>query len=58
VGKTALAGNWLNSAGYRGTYFKWDDLAVLAEYRRNPLFFKNIVEAPQINLAPARYELY
>jgi predicted AAA+ superfamily ATPase len=44
VGKTTFARNWLYSAGCSDTYFNWDDPAVLAEYRRNPLFFKNIVE--------------
>jgi hypothetical protein len=44
VGKTTFARNWLDSAGCNDTYFNWDDPAVLAEYRRNPLFFKNIVE--------------
>ena len=44
VGKTTFARNWLDSAGCSDTYFNWDDPAVLMEYRRNPLFFKNIVE--------------
>ncbi len=44
VGKTTFARNWLNSAGCDDTYFNWDDPSVIVEYRRNPLFFKNIVE--------------
>ena len=44
VGKTTFARNWLDSAGCSDTYFNWDDPAVLAEYRRNTLFFKNIIE--------------
>jgi predicted AAA+ superfamily ATPase len=44
VGKTTFARNWLGSAGCSDMYFNWDDPVVLAEYRRNPLFFKNIVE--------------
>ncbi|MBU4121537.1 MAG: AAA family ATPase, partial [Proteobacteria bacterium] len=32
------------SAGCSDTYFNWDDPAVIVEYRRNPLFFKNIIE--------------
>jgi len=44
VGKTTFARNWLDSAGCSDTYFNWDDPAVIVEYRRNPLFFKNIVE--------------
>jgi len=44
VGKTTFARNWLDSAGCSDTYFNWDDPAILMEYRRNPFFFKNIVE--------------
>ncbi|MHB8092369.1 MAG: ATP-binding protein [Syntrophales bacterium] len=44
VGKTTFARNWLSSAGCSDMYFNWDDPAIIAEYRRNPLFFKNIVE--------------
>ncbi len=44
VGKTTFARNWLDSAGCSDTYFNWDDPAILLEYRRNPFFFKNIVE--------------
>ncbi|MDP2855239.1 MAG: ATP-binding protein [Smithellaceae bacterium] len=44
VGKTTFARDWLDSAGYSDTYFNWDDPALILEYRRNPLFFKNIVE--------------
>ena len=44
VGKTTFARNWLDSAGCSDTYFNWDDPAVMMEYRRNPLFFKNVVE--------------
>jgi predicted AAA+ superfamily ATPase len=44
VGKTTFARNWLGSAGCSDMYFNWDDPAVLVEYRRNPHFFKNIVE--------------
>ncbi|MBU4075089.1 MAG: AAA family ATPase, partial [Proteobacteria bacterium] len=44
VGKTTFSRNLLDSAGCSNTYFNWDDPAVIMEYRRNPLFFKNIVE--------------
>ena len=44
VGKTTFARNWLLSGGSIDTYFNWDDPAVIVEYRRNPLFFKNIIE--------------
>ncbi len=44
VGKTTFARNWLLSAERNDTYFNWDDPAVIREYRRNPLYFKNIIE--------------
>lgn len=44
VGKTTFARNWLDSSGYGDTYFNWDDPTIILEYRRNPLFFKNIVD--------------
>ncbi len=43
VGKTTFAKNWLASTGNEDTYFDWDDPAVRAEYNRNPLYFRNIV---------------
>jgi len=45
VGKTTFAKNWLVSKGIHGTYFDWDDPAVRGEYRRNPLYFRNIINA-------------
>lgn len=44
VGKTTFARNWLDSSGYNDTYFNWDDPAIFLEYRRNPFYFKNIIE--------------
>jgi uncharacterized protein len=45
VGKTTFALNWLDKeTGSRTTYFNWDDPAVMAAYRRNPLFFRNIID--------------
>ena len=45
VGKTTFALNWLESKAVSGeTYFNWDDPAVMMEYRRNPLFFRNIID--------------
>ena len=44
VGKTTFARNWLASVGGGDAYFNWDDPAVIREYRRNPLCFKNIIE--------------
>ncbi len=46
VGKTTFAQMWLKSSGTgtKETYFNWDDPSVLLEYKRNPLWFKNIVE--------------
>jgi uncharacterized protein len=43
IGKTTFARNWLRASGSGGTYFNWDDPAVLQEYRRNPFYFSNIV---------------
>jgi predicted AAA+ superfamily ATPase len=45
VGKTTYAKNWLSSERVEDTYFDWDDPAVRSEYNRNPLFFRNIVNA-------------
>jgi predicted AAA+ superfamily ATPase len=44
VGKTTFALNWLKESGVEGTYFNWDDPAVLHAYKRNPLFFKNVID--------------
>jgi uncharacterized protein len=43
VGKTTFAKNWLASLGAVGTYFDWDDPAVRSEHRKNPLYFRNII---------------
>jgi predicted AAA+ superfamily ATPase len=45
VGKTTFAKNWLSSEKVEDTYFDWDDPAVRSEYNRNPLYFRNIVNA-------------
>ncbi len=45
VGKTTFAKNWLSSERVEDTYFDWDDPAVRSEYNRNPLYFRNIVNA-------------
>lgn len=44
VGKTTLARNWLTGQDAGDLYFNWDDPAVPGEYKRNPLFFKNIID--------------
>jgi len=44
VGKTTFAQMWLKSCCREETYFNWDDPSVLVEYKRNPLWLKNIVE--------------
>jgi hypothetical protein len=44
VGKTTFARNWLAGQGAGDLYFNWDDPAVAREYKRNPLFFKNIID--------------
>jgi predicted AAA+ superfamily ATPase len=45
IGKTTFAKNWLSSERIEDTYFDWDDPAVRSEYNRNPLYFRNIVNA-------------
>ena len=45
VGKTTFAKNWLFSEGVEDTYFDWDDPATRSEYNRNPIYFRNIVNA-------------
>jgi predicted AAA+ superfamily ATPase len=44
VGKTTFAREWLARQGADDCYFNWDDPAVAKEYRRNPLFFRNIID--------------
>jgi uncharacterized protein len=43
VGKTTFARNWLAERNAEELYFNWDDPAVAREYKRNPLFFSNII---------------
>ena len=43
VGKTTFARNWLAGQNAGDLYFNWDDPAVAREYKRNPLFFTNII---------------
>lgn len=45
VGKTTFARNWLASQGAEDLYFNWDDPAVATDYKRNPLYFKNIIDS-------------
>jgi len=45
VGKTTFAQNWLAAQGADDLYFNWDDPAVARDYKRNPLFFKNIIDS-------------
>ena len=44
VGKTTFAQKWLESAGSEDTYFNWDDPSLMAEYKKNPLYFRNIID--------------
>jgi len=44
VGKTTFAQKWLESKGTEGTYFDWDNPEVMVRYRRNPLFFHNVID--------------
>ena len=45
VGKTTFARNWLDKQDAGDLYFNWDDPAVARDYKRNPLFFKNTIDA-------------
>ncbi len=44
VGKTTFARMWLDSIGSADTYFNWDDPSTMMEYRKNPLYFRNIID--------------
>lgn len=44
VGKTTLARQWLAASG-SDLYFNFDDPAVFLEYKKNPLYFKNLIDA-------------
>jgi len=44
VGKTMFARRWLDAAGSEDTYFNWDDPSVMLEYRKNPLYFRNVID--------------
>ncbi len=44
VGKTTFARMWLESTGFEDVYFNWDDLSVMIEYKKNPLYFRNIID--------------
>jgi len=43
VGKTTFTRNWLAGQKADDLYFNWDDPAVAADYKRNPLYFTNII---------------
>jgi len=42
VGKTTFAKMWLESLRSKDTYFNWDDPSVMMEYKKNPLYFRNV----------------
>ena len=44
VGKTTFAKTWLESIGSENTYFNWDDPSVMMEYKKNPLYFRNVID--------------
>lgn len=44
VGKTTFAKMWLKSIGEEDTYFNWDDPSVMMEYKKNPLYFRNVID--------------
>lgn len=35
---------WLESIGSEDTYFNWDDPSVMMEYKKNPLYFRNVID--------------
>ena len=43
VGKTTFAKMWLDSLRSKDTYFNWDDPSVMMEYKKNPLYFRNVI---------------
>ena len=43
VGKTFFAKMWLTSTKSEETYFNWDDPSVMMAYKKNPLFFHNVI---------------
>lgn len=44
VGKTTFAKMWLESIRSEDTYFNWDDPSVMMEYKKNPLYFRNVID--------------
>jgi len=44
VGKTTFAKVWLESIGSEDTYFNWDDPSVMMEYKKNQLYFRNVID--------------
>jgi predicted AAA+ superfamily ATPase len=44
IGKTTFARMWLESVGSKDTYFNWDDPSVMMEYKKNPLYFRNVID--------------
>ncbi len=44
VGKTTFAQNWLKSLSSEDTYFNWDDPSLMTAYKKNPLYFRNIID--------------
>lgn len=45
IGKTTFARNWLAAQEADDNYFNWDAPSIVKEYKRNPLFFKNIIDS-------------
>ena len=44
VGKTTFAQKWLVSVGSEDTYFNWDDPSLMVQYRKNPFYFRNVID--------------
>ncbi len=49
VGKTTFAKMWLESIGSEDTYFNWDDPVVMMEYKKNPSYFRNVINEKIVN---------
>ncbi len=44
VGKTTFAQKWLASVGSEDTYYNWDDPSLMVRYKKNTLYFQNIID--------------
>jgi hypothetical protein len=47
---------WLESIRSEDTYFNWDDPSVMMEYKKNPLYFRNVIDEKIKNKPVALFE--